>query len=96
MNLEIRPENRRLRFDPTINYGHLLTAGTMIIGALVVWTQSQIVQAKQDLRIAYVEAAATENANALRKLTEAHQQMARSQERVTITLDLLTKNQKPL
>jgi hypothetical protein len=68
----------------------------MLIGALVVWTQSQIVQAKQDLRITYVETAAATNADALRKLADGHQQMVRSQERVTITLDLLTKGQKPL
>jgi len=95
-NAESIQEARKLRFDGTITLGHLLTAGTMLIGGLVMWNQSQVVQAKQDLRIAYVETAAATNADALRKLTEAQQQMVRSQERVTITLELLTKGQKQL
>ena len=93
---DAKQEARKPRFDGTINLGHLLTAGTMLIAGMVVWTQSQIVQAKQDLRISYVETAANANAEALHKLAESHQQMARSQERVTITLELLTKGQKPL
>lgn len=93
---DAKQEARKPRFDGTINLGHLLTAGTMLIGGMVVWTQSQIVQAKQDLRISYVETAATANSDSLRKLADSHQQMVRSQERVTITLELLTKGQKQL
>lgn len=93
---DAKQEARKPRFDGTINLGHLLTAGTMLIGGMVVWTQSQIMQAKQDLRITYVEQTTASNTEALKKLSDGYQQLVMSQERVTITLELLTKGQKKL
>lgn len=88
-------EARKPRFDGTINLGHILTASAMLIGGSVVWTQSQIVQAKQDARIGFVERASSENADAVKKVAEIQQQMARSQERVSLTLEMLMQGKKP-
>lgn len=82
---------RRPRFDGTINLGHILTASAMLLGGIVVWTQSQVVQAKQDVRITYVEKTAEKTAESIEKMAELQRQMSRNQDRVTTTLEILMK-----
>jgi hypothetical protein len=81
----------RPRYDGTINLGHILTASAMLLGGFVVWTQSQIVQAKQDVRIEYIERTAQKTADSVNKIMDMQQEMARTQEHVTATLQVLTK-----
>ena len=88
---ELRQQERKPRFDGTVNLGHILTAIMMLVSGLIVWTQSQVVQAKQDLRISYIEKTSAETADSVKKVSEMQQQMARSQEHVATTLEMLTK-----
>jgi len=88
---EQRQQERKPRFDGTINLGHILTALMMLVSGLIVWTQSQVVQAKQDLRISYIERTSAETSDSVKKVSEMQQQMARCQEHVATTLEMLTK-----
>lgn len=90
-NENAQQEARKPRFDGTINLGHILTATMMLISGLIVWNQSQVVQAKQDVRIAYIEKTASETAESVKKVAEMQQKMAQNQERVAVTLELITK-----
>ena len=95
MNDDEKCEARRPRFDGTINLGHILTASAMLLGGIVVWSQSLVVQAKQDLRINYLEKTMGESTDAVKKVAETQQQMVLNQAKVSTALDMLVRNQKP-
>jgi len=89
-----RSEIRRLKFDGTINLGHVLTAGSMLLGGFLVWSQSMVVQAKQDVRINVVEQSVIEQRAALRQLADTQQIAMRTSDRLSTAIEYLSQRPK--
>lgn len=82
------------RFDGTVNLGHILTAVTMLMGGIVVWSQAQVGFAKQDSRISALELGQVEIRVIVAKLTENQQATLRNQDKIATTLEFVVNNQK--
>ncbi len=89
---EQRDEQRRPKFDGTINLGHMLTAFSMLCGGLFVWGQSREVQAKQDIRISVLEQNALDQKTQMRTLAETQALAIRTQDRLVYAVDSIVGN----
>jgi|688.fasta_scaffold00471_96 hypothetical protein len=89
---EQRDEQRRPKFDGTVNLGHMLTAFSMLCGGLFVWGQSREVQAKQDVRLSVVEQAMIDQRDQMRKLAETQSLAIRTQDRLVYAVDSVIGN----
>ena len=84
--------DRKPRFDGTVNLGHVLTMITMLVGGLLVWTQSLVVQAKQDVRISHLEETQRNTVSAINRISEAHILSLRNQDKINNALEYVLKN----
>ncbi len=91
LSQDFKDEARRLRFDGTVNLGHVLTMAVMLIGGIGVWTQGQISASTQNARMTYMEKDATEIRTMLKQVSETQQIALRNQDKVTATVEILAK-----
>jgi predicted metalloprotease len=92
---EQQAEIRRPKFDGTVNLGHILTAFSMLIAGLLVWSQSMVVQAKQDMRILGIEQSVLEQRSSLKQMADTQQIAIRNQDKMNTAIEYLTQQRKP-
>lgn len=74
------------RFDPTINLGHILTAMGMLCALLTMWTNMKVTTASLEARVAVLEKQNTD-------IATSQAFTAKALERLTVTLEFLSKQQ---
>ena len=66
----------------------------MLLGGFMVWSQSMVVQAKQDVRINVVEQSVIEQRAALRQLADTQQIAMRNSDRLSTAIEYLSQRPK--
>lgn len=84
-------ESKRARFDPTVNLGHILTAIMMGAALVTMWANMKVGQAEHASRLSALEAAQTRLSQTVDKLADNANTTARTQDRLSLTLDYLSK-----
>lgn len=79
------------RFDPTINLGHILTALMMGAALVTMWANMKVGQADHEARIRALEVGQIETRATLTKLAELEAGSARTQDKLTLTIEYLSK-----
>ena len=88
---QIKAEARRWKFDGTVNLGHVMTATVMLFGGIGVWTQGREVMIRQDARLVLVETTMSEVKSNLNKISESQQLAMRTQDRLAVTLEAISR-----
>lgn len=97
-------ERKRWKFNGEFNLGHVFTILSIIGGATLFWSTSQLKQQDHEFRIQALEKASTDfktemahsaqqTSDALSKLGETQAQAIRNQDKLSLTLDFLAKQQ---
>lgn len=82
---------RRPRFDGTINLGNIIQI-VAIIGGLWVWgTKNEVRTAALEMRITYVENAQKDVSASMRSIADSQLKMTVSQERQAATLEQMAR-----
>jgi hypothetical protein len=93
---------RAWRFNGEFNLGHVFTILSIIGGAALFWSTSQLKQQDHEYRIAALEKATVEfkdqmaqtsriNAQSIQDISRTQEVAMRNQEKLAITIDFLTK-----
>ena len=83
--------NHSVRFDGTINAGHLLTAIVMVVAMFGVYTANQIQLTRLDMRVASLENVTIEVRGELVAVRKSQWEISANQVRVTTILERIER-----
>ncbi len=86
-----RRQVSKLRFDGTINLGHILTAVMMSAAILTMWVNTKVTEAEHDSRLKVLEKSQVRIDETVTKLAENAASSQRTQDKLSLTLDFLAK-----
>ncbi len=84
-------QRQGVRFDATINLGHVMSAIMMGAALVTVYVTTRVTLADQDSRLKIVEAAYQEQKQTLVKLADSATSNAMTQQKLALTLEFLSK-----
>lgn len=84
-------QSKKVRFDKTVNLGHVMT-GVMMAAALVtMWADNKVDKAESGSRIAALEKSSVEMKSTMDKLADNAAGQQRTQDKLSLTLEYLAK-----
>ncbi len=84
----------RARFDPTVNLGHILTALMMGAALVTMWANMKVSQSEHEARLRSLEMSQVEMKDTISKIADNAAVSTRTQDRLSLTLEYLTKQAK--